>query len=1630
MKIKIWGARGSIPTPTSSKEIEEKIFQAIYGMPAVDTDNPDAVRAYIADLPPFVRGTVSGNTTCVEIQAGDETFIIDAGSGIRNLGLELMKGPCGQGQGKLHIFISHLHWDHLQGFPFFLPAYLPGNQIIFYSLHDVASALMTQQHYPFFPVAIHAEHAEREWQQVESSLRQRYGYLPHMQAQHEFHRLQEGVSFSVGPLTINTLLNHHPGDAFSFRFEDQHSVFVYASDAEYKDLDDQVMTTRLNFFRYADALLFDAQYGLRETWESKVDYGHSSAMIGVDLARRAGIKRLLLAHYEPTYTDKQLQEVQETAVTYQSQDNSLPTCEVSLAYEGLELDLAPAGAIAVAHNEQWDTTILTPANIVNEQGINQLIEQLRAITTVESPTRSIVDLSQVEYLTTAGLKALVTFNQQREAEPVVLAAPSPTVTEVIRLSGYENYFALYPSVSQAIQAVQARQALNLPEQTINGQYQIIGSLGQGHLGIILKVIDRQDERSKALRILPPTFGEKSLDRLASQTQLLSKLDHRHIAHIYDFARSHDSHHTFIVEELLSGATLFEWLVGRDKAVPTEEALTIALELATALEYAHSRGVVHGNLKPQDIVLTEKGIKICGFGLARLEEGQNLLEAPVLLLNANCLAPEQILGQPLDARSDLYALGIILYQLFTGQLPFTRSQAFDKSLASDDSALLQAHLAHEPVPPRQLVAHLSPALNHLILKLLAKSPNGRYATAQQIGRILRNLISSTGETTRPVSAYAGMALVGRERQMRTLQAGWAEVRASRGQLAFISGEPGIGKTSLARQMAQSEMSVVLSGQCREEEGGQPYHPFSQALKAYFTTVPPELFDEGARQLMSHFTWLVPELRQIIPDLPEPAQLEPHQEQMRLMTSLTQFIKRATQLRPWLLILDDLQWVDESSLELLRYLGHHLPQMSLFIIGIYRDTEVGRTHRLQAALRDLSRTPTYRHLPLDRLSQRDISGLLGSVWAPPVPELLVERIWQQTEGNPLYVEEVARGLEDDGLVTVQDGRWHFPEVAAIRLPQSVYEAVEGRIHYLDADTRDVLSQAAVLGQIFHLSDLVTMSDLSQWEVLEHLDVALERQLIQEIPGDDSLCFTHTQIHHVVYNDLGTLRRRRLHRRAGQALESRPQPELERLVDELATHFTEAHETEKALVYSFQAARRAKATYANNNALQWYNRMLRMMRQLPPKQASSFARLRLLAHENIAQVLILRGRYEEALEQYDAARRLLEAKILSSRTAPRLAALCDSIASVHELQSNYETALEWLARGQAYLDPNEPILETAHLYKTRAMLYHRQGKHEEAIRECQQSLAIAAKISSYAAQKVVAWVQRILGIVYLRHGDLSLAAQHSRNSIEIYQSLDDPAGLARAYNNLGIVYINQGEWEEARDAYGKSLKTFQAIGDIMGQGTIVANLAEISLLRGDSKEALRQYKESQATWQQTGNLMYEAMALSKLATVYMRQESWAEARQALQQSEAIINEVGSKEILPEVQRHWSELLLKQGQPGEALATINKAIDLAIELHSPLEEGRSRRVLGQVHQERKEANLAESELRYSLHILSGLNSKYEVAKSRMALASFLLANRRVDGEQPAEATDLLSEALTTFEQLGAKADLVQAQTLARQTK
>ena len=207
--------------------------------------------------------------------------------------------------------------------------------------------------------------------------------------------------------------------SYSYRFEDQHSVFVYASDAEYKHLDDASVQPHIEFFRDADALVFDAQYTLTQAWRN-VDWGHSSAMIGVDLARAAGVKRLILFHHHPTHSDAELAEMQETAIAYQAEDTTLPTCEVLVAYQGLTIDLAPLGAVDLQLTADGEAAILTPTSVFDERGVGQLAQQLTHLDEQDTIASPIVDLSQVETFTTASLKSLVALRQERKDTPIVL----------------------------------------------------------------------------------------------------------------------------------------------------------------------------------------------------------------------------------------------------------------------------------------------------------------------------------------------------------------------------------------------------------------------------------------------------------------------------------------------------------------------------------------------------------------------------------------------------------------------------------------------------------------------------------------------------------------------------------------------------------------------------------------------------------------------------------------------------------------------------------------------------------------------------------------------------------------------------------------------------------------------------------------------------------------------------------------------------------------------------------------------------------------------------------------------------------------------------------------------------------
>jgi predicted ATPase/phosphoribosyl 1,2-cyclic phosphodiesterase/anti-anti-sigma regulatory factor len=1551
MKITIWGARGSIPSPLRPEEVEEKICQVILGLPDIDIHDEEAVRAYVGELPPLVRGTAGGNTPCVEIQAGGELLVIDAGSGIQVLGMELMKGPFGRGEGTLHLFLSHLHWDHIQGFPMFTPAFVPGNRIFVYGVHDVKGALERQQFPPVWPRTL--------------------SYTA--QADMEFISLQVGQPFSVGKVLINTIQNTHRGGAYSYRFEDQHSVFVYASDAEYKELDEASLQPYVDFFRNADALLFDAQYTLRQAWQ-RVDWGHSSALIGVDLARAAGVRKLLLFHHDPTYSDAELREIQSTAIAYQDQDTARPTCEVIVAYEGLTLDLAPSGIVDLQLTPDGEAAILTPASIFDERGVDELAQQLARLNGQDTHARSIIDLSQVETLTTASLKSLVALRQERWDAPVVLVGPSDSVRQVIKLAGCLDYFAIYPSVETALEAVQAREALNLPGHIIKDRYQIQNKVGDGQMGTVLKATDTHLNRTVAINILYPYFSKETVDRIMRQSQQITSLDHRNIVKVFEWDQQVGV--SFRVEEFIAGPTLQDVLMDRGTPLSVEQAVDIAFDITRALEYAHSWGVIHGDLKPQNVFLTSDGSRLSGFGLGLLEEGRSLLDAPLIFLTVSHLAPEQLLGHRLDVRTDLYALGVILYQLLTGRLPFEGS----------DREVMRAHLESSPVPLSKLNPDLSLTLEHLVLKLLAKDPEDRYDSARQVRCVLEGLIVDVEGTM----GQRRRVLVGREKPLRALRACWEEARAGRGQLAFITGGLGIGKTSLAQKVAaQSKPSVLLVGHCQASKGSPPYHLFTRVLLAYLGTIPFESLDEESRDLLGDLAHIVPRIRWMLPDLPEPTRLEPKQEQLRFVASLTRFIERATQERPWFLILDDLQWADQSSLELLSSLGRQVPSMALLIIGTYSDVELARGHPLLETLRDLSVRPTYRRFSLGCLDREEVGQILAGMWNQPVPEALTDRIHQHTQGNPFYVGEVGRGLVDDGLVVLREGKRRFPAMEELRLPQDVRVAIWRRIRHLNPDTQTLLRQASVLGQVFRFDDLHAMSGMSKWEVLEHLDVALERQLVEEAPGGGLFRFCHPEIQDVLYVDLGGRQRRLLHRQAGEVIERRAEHEPGSIVEELAYHFSEAGELERAVTYSVQAAHRAEAVHASGAALLRYTQTLEMLDHIDLEEAPEFQSLRLSTHQSLSEVLVRIGQYDEALEHYASA------------------------------------LFKWLGRGSRYVEEVEQTIEMVRIYLFGAELYYRQGEYDEAVSWCQKSLDIVSRIKTREGRQIRGRACNLLGDICIRSGDLNYAVQFCRESVQVYQQIDDLAGQANAYNNLGLAYYYQGNWSQARDVYQKSLARVEEIGDVSGQGQVSNNLALIYLDCGEWNQAQRLLERSLLIWRQTNATEEEARTLSHLSQVHIYRENWGEALACLNRSQDTFILAGSDEYLPELERRWGEFYLGTGELDQALDHALRSVELAVEQVHPLEEGLSCRVLGQVHLARGEHEPAEAALRQSLQVFSDLGSEYEAGRTKLSLVRLAAETDSISVD---EARACLMQAIETFEGLDAQVNLVEALDLQQQ--
>jgi phosphoribosyl 1,2-cyclic phosphodiesterase len=314
MKIKIWGSRGSIPSALEPKQLENRITDVV----KLYSEQKFDVEEFLKTLPRHLFGGFGGNTTCVEVTHGSHQLIIDGGSGLRNCGINLLSGPLGKGQGKVHIYMTHFHWDHIMGIPFFIPIFIPGNEIHFYAVDpNLAKHIELIFTKPYFPVPFKA-----------------------LGAKIVFHTVAPREAFMMGEMKCTPYLLDHPDPCWGLRIEAGGKSFGHCVDNEATRMSQAKLGPDLPFYQNLDLLYFDAQYSLQEQID-RVNWGHASSQVGMDIAIREKVKKIIFTHHDPMAHDQKIKSFIDNTREYAKylKENNEGEIQWDFAYDGMEIEL-------------------------------------------------------------------------------------------------------------------------------------------------------------------------------------------------------------------------------------------------------------------------------------------------------------------------------------------------------------------------------------------------------------------------------------------------------------------------------------------------------------------------------------------------------------------------------------------------------------------------------------------------------------------------------------------------------------------------------------------------------------------------------------------------------------------------------------------------------------------------------------------------------------------------------------------------------------------------------------------------------------------------------------------------------------------------------------------------------------------------------------------------------------------------------------------------------------------------------------------------------------------------------------------------------------------------------------------
>ena len=1015
---------------------------------------------------------------------------------------------------------------------------------------------------------------------------------------------------------------------------------------------------------------------------------------------------------------------------------------------------------------------------------------------------------------------------------------------------------------------------------LDKRYQIQVLLGTGGMGEVYRVLDLEQGQACALKILNTMVDQKAVHRrFHREFQVLSRLQHPRLVRTYTWGFAEER--PYFTMEYLPGRTLEKIIADQTRLGQFRASHFFALvqQIVEGLAYVHAQGAVHRDLKPSNIMVleTEEGIEttILDLGLAKFRHlhSVSITQTGATIGTAEYMSPEQGKGLWVDHRSDLYSLGVILYEVLLSVPPFS---------GQNPISVILKHIRESPPPMAEAHVEVPEQTQQIVMKLLAKEPVDRYQSAEELVQALNGVASSRfvlpDDEQRDVHRKVMRPqFVGRESEMKALRAMLQDVQAGKQRVVLISGEAGVGKSRLVEELLGDALIhdfLCLKGAGREE-GGQIYGALIDAFQRVKMT-----------DLVGRET-----------------------DKFSVMERWLQLLKTLRQKQPIVLCLEDIQWLDELTLEFLQYVLRD-PETCPFLLCLTCQWSKGES--LSEEIENFVNGNEFAEairIQLGDLPREEVGYLAASMLGErSIPPDALQTLFRETGGQPLFVVEAVRTLVNADVVRQNvSGDWQWGEFPETLLSNDISEVLHRRIAALPAVQRQVLEYACVFLNDFSFELLAAIWLGDELELLGVLEDLIAEGLLITYGDEERYRFSQGLYRRTIYNRMQNARRRLLHREIGNALEKMDDAE------ELADHFVAAKERNKAIKYTLLAGKKALKKHAYRQAL----RRFETIREWAADDAFESQADAIGFLCDYADILSNCGQYNRALEFLDEAQVLmpdnrnnLKARILKNK------------GGIHSVLRHQKISEEYMLEALRLYRELDDLDGEIQALGSLAYLCDVSGRHEEAIAYMRLEIEKYTTLEKGENKAIVQGREGQAALVGFR---FETAKAHLEATVKTSQTLEFEHRRVWTLNFLPRVYFYLGECGLAEAVCNEVIGEWRKRGMVYWEAMNYLWLGELALERGDFLEALEYAETSSERFLETPrrDYVYRAYAIAATAATKMGDTEvaleWAEkAREGTQQTSGMYTG-----ILPLVYCGVGATFAQAGRIAEAEEAFEQAIE-----------------------------------------------------------------------------------------------------------